>query len=292
MLPFVVNGSALFVTTQMASYDPHANAIAMPSSTSHVYVEIGCSDVRTMDEQVLPRDRRAFLLSFEPLVDKFAVLTARGNRAYGHRTANHAVPVGHHHPRAVVLPLAIAPRGGGFTTFHVHSTAGCSSLLETTASREGWAAWCNRTLEQRTVPTISLADAIALTGSVLPIRLLKMDAQGVDLALIRSASPSELARVQAICLELPRDTAYCRSSAGALYARGGRESCAASLAYMRSRGFVYIGHETPGVGSGKLASPEGCPTNEAIRTCEIQAYFINERGRFPKLSPEEVPVLP
>ena len=95
-------------------------------------------------------------------LDKYSVLSARGNRRYHNQTANLAVPLGHHHPRAVVLPLAVSPRPG-MLSFNVHATAGCSSLLPTTDDA-GWAPWCKTALERRTVPAISLAEALSLAG--------------------------------------------------------------------------------------------------------------------------------
>ena len=58
----------------------------------------------------LERAPDAFLLAFEPLLDKYATLLARGGpRFNGRGVVDRAVPLGHHHPRAVVLPIAVAP---------------------------------------------------------------------------------------------------------------------------------------------------------------------------------------
>jgi hypothetical protein len=128
-----------------------------------------------MDDEYLPHDTSAFLLAFEPLLDKYAVLLARGTaRFHGASSVDAAVPLGHHHQRGVVLPVAITERGGP-VTFNVAAVAGCSSVRTRSASTT-WAKWCAAALEKRTVPSISLAAALALTGE-LPVKLLKIDAR-------------------------------------------------------------------------------------------------------------------
>lgn len=57
-------------------------------------------------------------------------------------------------------------------------------------------------LEMRMVPTISIDQALRLAPAALPIELLKLDTQGMDLKLLRSASKANLARVAAIELEV------------------------------------------------------------------------------------------
>ena len=114
----------------MAPLDGHG-AIPMPNNTSHVVLEIGCSDRNTLDEELLPHDPSAFLVSFEPMLDKYAVLLARGTTRYFGEQNDRAVPLGHHPQRGVVLPIAITPHGGA-VAFNIAKTAGCSSTLTTT----------------------------------------------------------------------------------------------------------------------------------------------------------------
>ena len=63
-------------------------------------------------------------------------------------------------------------------------------------------AGASRMLETRMVPTISMDQALSLAPAALPIELLKLDTQGMDLKLLRSASKANLARVAAIELEV------------------------------------------------------------------------------------------
>ena len=78
-------------------------------------IEVGCSDFHTLDESVpAMQPAGAYLVSFEPLLEKYAVLLARGaSRILGAgKTRDHSTALGHHHPRGVVLPMAVSPFGG------------------------------------------------------------------------------------------------------------------------------------------------------------------------------------
>jgi hypothetical protein len=223
-------------------------------------LEIGCSDRDTMDGQWLPRHPDAFLLSFEPLLDKYAVLLSRGTRRAHGDLKDKSTPLGHHAARAVVLPLAISPHGGP-VAFRVHRTAGCSSMLPVNRAAT-WAPWCSKQVAVRKVPSITLSAAIALVPAHLPIALIKIDTQGMDLALVRSCDPALLrSRVLAMTIEV-------RSPAcTALYET--QEDCHAAVAYMRSLAF----HNTTacpgeqGRGDGRRGSKSGaCETALTFRS--------------------------
>ena len=70
------SGSGLFARVQIAPLVE--GRLPIPANATHVMMEIGCSDVRTMDVSALPREPKGFLVSFEPLLDKYAILLARG----------------------------------------------------------------------------------------------------------------------------------------------------------------------------------------------------------------------
>ena len=88
----------LFTQVQVAQLSSTDGAIVMPPATTSIFIEIGCSDWGTLDEQALDMDPSAFLLSFEPLLDKYAVLAARGTVRYHGRGHDKAVPLGHREP--------------------------------------------------------------------------------------------------------------------------------------------------------------------------------------------------
>ena len=73
------------VTVQAAQLDD--GALAVPNGTQHLYMEIGCSDRQTLDERLDPQDK-GFLIAFEPLIDKYAVLLSRGTTQYHGNTTD------------------------------------------------------------------------------------------------------------------------------------------------------------------------------------------------------------
>ena len=99
-----------------------------------------------------------------------------------------------------------------------------------------WGAQCfqkNGMLESRQVPTLSLDAALALAPAHLPIQKLKLDAQGLDLKLLRSASAESLLRVRSLELEVVKHG--CRT----LYA--GQESHNEAASMLHASGFKTVG---------------------------------------------------
>ena len=257
-------GGSLTARLQLA-HTTQTGAIQMPATTRHVLIEVGCSDRDTLDQDpIFTEDAASFLISFEPLVDKYAVLLGRGTARFHGRTTDRSVPLGHHHARGVVLPFALSPRGGP-TSFHVSKIAGCSSYLDRTD--RSWAA-CSNVREQRTVPSITLADALGLAGS-LPVRYLRLDAQGADYALIRATDPGLLrTRVERISMEIVASD--CRP----LYA--GQARCDEVVQYMRSIGFA-TRNDSMRIHHGRVAVA-GCQrwARGGARVCEGDATFYRE----------------
>ena len=144
------------------------------------------------------------------MLDKYAVLLSRGSarlkggsHGVGTKSVDKGTSVGQFHERGTVLPFAVSLEGGT-QTFTVSKVAGCSSLLNFTdpAVRANWAPFCKDTLEKRTVDTISPAQLGALLPPDLPIRALKIDAQGLDLKLLK-AMPEEIwSRTLSVQLEV------------------------------------------------------------------------------------------
>ena len=105
----------------------------------------------------------------------------------------------------------------GLTTINVSRIAGCSSLVPFNENTT-WGAQCfqgqkadqkalqkagqSGMLEARQVPTLTLEAALGLAPAHLPIAKLKLDAQGLDLKLLRSARPAALQRVASLELEV------------------------------------------------------------------------------------------
>jgi hypothetical protein len=156
------------------------------------------TDWDTLDDTEIDKHPYGFLLSFEPLLDKYAVLLARGTKRYHGSQHDMAVPLGHHHQRGVVLPLAVSEKGGA-VNFTVHRRAGCSSLLAAnTTATATWGSLCRPVLERRRLESISMAHAMSLAGP-LPIRHLKIDAQGTLTMLRHTYSPTDRCLTMLLC---------------------------------------------------------------------------------------------
>ena len=232
----------------------HLNAICVSR-------QIGCSDFETMDETFARRPaewKDTLLLSFEPLVDKWATLFARGRTRFGILPDPFdAWPLGRHAPNGVVLPLAIAAESG-MRNISVSHTAGCSSLapfnpLYRPKSKVGYR--CIGTRERRVVEAITLDMAVSLVPPGLPIEI-KIDAQGIDLQVLMAASAQTLSRVRKISTEVTSDSDACTP----LYV--GQPRCSTVLREMRRNGFSGACPASPAAWSGLRGS-----------SCEASLWF-------------------
>ena len=125
--PFRITPTALFATLQLATL--RDGSIAVPQNAKRILIEIGCSDLDTMDAQELSESamRDAFLIAFEPYS------TNNASRAR-QRAAAMVQPIARclsDHPRGVALPIAVAPKAlkRSYATINVSRIAGCSSLV-------------------------------------------------------------------------------------------------------------------------------------------------------------------
>ena len=104
-------------------------------------------------------------------------------------------------PNFVIIPMAVGERDG-CAEFHLHSLTYCSSLLPLNA--EGVDRWIGgdqlRVERITTVPVIRLDTFLSLMG-IEEVDYLKVDAQGADLAVVRSAGKA-LSRIRRIRLEV------------------------------------------------------------------------------------------
>lgn len=257
----------LSVNVQVAQLDSGTGGIPMPANTSHVVLEIGCSDRNTLDDELLPYDPEAFLISFEPMLDKYAVLAARGTTRYFGTQSDQAVPLGHHHQRGVILPIAISEDGGP-VAFNVGRVAGCSSILPTNANAT-YGKWCQDGLERREVPTMTLASAIGLAGP-LPIELVKIDVQGLDASLVMATDASLLfSKVRRVQLETVADRC------DPLYE--GQVPCHTIIDYMRGIGYRVQGGEYAGpLGRRMDADTAASCSSAQYGNCEADLIFERE----------------
>jgi len=220
--------------------------LPIPDGSSPLLLEIGASDRNTMDVEVLPRRgfEQAFLVTAEPLIDKYARGLTRSRRA--DKSEDRAEPMGQQHERGFILPLAISPApasghevvlspghsdrrafnghkqsgvGNGTTTtsgsgelkaFNVGANAGCASLA-TLATKTGkqaasFGGWCSKKgLSQRYVWTVPLSQMLTWIGKQRVVDFVKIDAQGMDLEVVKSGGELLRSHVRRIGLEVVSD---------------------------------------------------------------------------------------
>lgn len=222
----------LVVPLHVADLDADGHFAVIPKTASPILLEIGSSDRNTVDLEVLPLEPNAFLVTAEPLVDKYA--RALGRRRPAATVLDGYEPLGRQHDRGMILPIAVAPGppGGESRTFNVHNVGGCSSLLATNRSAS-FGSWCHNVNERRKVWTVPLSDLLGWIGR--EVDFLKIDAQGVDLAIVQSGG-ARLKRVARMQMEVISDD--CRE----LYS--GQPRCSQVVSTMQSLGYAPL-RETP-----------------------------------------------
>jgi FkbM family methyltransferase len=202
--------SALTLPVHAARLHANGTLKGIAPGASPILMEIGTSDRNTLDLELLPKLPSAFLVSFEPLLEKFArAISRRESQA---SATDKAEPLGKHHARGMILPLAIGPTANGsesngeFQTFHVAGNAGCSSLLPSSSKGEAgqhFAPWCKNTVEKRRVWVVPLSRALAWVDR--DVDFLKVDAQGADLSVLLSGGELLSRRVRRLALEVVAD---------------------------------------------------------------------------------------
>ena len=272
LAPARSSSNALKATVQIAHLTN--GSIAMPASIESVMMEVGCSDMFTLDEE-LRAEHNKFLVSFEPLLEKYAVLLARGTpRFHPQGGGDRSVPLGYHHRTGVVLPIAVSPHGGAIADFKVSTRAGCSSMLSVVNSTT-WGEFCAELLDTREVPSISLKTALGLVPAHLNVEHLKLDVQGVDLALIQSVEPTLFrGRVERFSMEVVAD------DCNALYE--GQPRCTEVLRYARSIGYVPYGTDI--FHKGKRFSCTGWRECDEVKEASCAVSVCEKDINFEKIS--------
>ena len=260
----------------------------IPSKYERLLLEIGSSDRNTMDVDFLPKNNDTFLVTCEPLIDK-----CKSSAACAHAELNkfHALivhacdcvsraadakalvrntdrqtfdkfqPLGRHHARGLILPLAVGPEEGQLT-FHVGSNSGCSSLLSIDKSSKRL-AWCRQVAQRRLVPSVTLKRLL----SWLPrptVEFLKIDAQGMDMQIVASGGPKVSERVRRVSMEVISD------DCDGLYK--GQPKCTEVVKQMADLGYAPAGPVAcmPHVKRGRQSS-----------ACEIEILFVAEGAGVP-----------
>ena len=188
LLQLVRQALCLTVSIEVAKTDDNGRLI-IPHRFREVWIDVGANDGL---EWPKPWPSDVFVLAFEPLLDKYSRQLARFSTPLAYH--KNAVPLGHFDSQGIILPFAISSEEGN-ATFHVQALDGCSSLLKFGERKlAGYGrhvtTTCKDAVETRTVPTISLKTVLErwLPPHLRATRL-KVDAQGMDMAIVNTAGP-------------------------------------------------------------------------------------------------------
>ncbi|CAK9022773.1 unnamed protein product [Durusdinium trenchii] len=185
----------MFAQVQVASLPFWKNFEHLEVAPKRFWIEVGANNYNNIQHYPDFGDQD-FVLSFEPLLDKYAELLTRSQpRIPGQRRK-----LGFQNDRGLVFPFAIGC-GSPFATFTVTDHDSCSSILPTMdGDYEGskherdddfdFKARCATGLETRRVPCISLEHVLEVWLPGQEIYILKVDAQGADLSVVQSAGKS------------------------------------------------------------------------------------------------------
>lgn len=192
------DGIVVKIHTHMLTSD---GFLKIPPAFKKVAIEVGANDRDTMDTEYLPSNTDTFLITFEPILDKYATLMARFPRG-----KDKFQPLGYHNPRGMVFPIAIVRQEdeGKMMSFTMSGVDGCSSLMDLDGGAHDWAPWCFDVIEKRQVPTISLHTVLGLIQSDIEITHMKIDAQGYDMIVVESGG-DRISRISSLCMEVVGD---------------------------------------------------------------------------------------
>ena len=192
--------NGLYAELQLASMPFEKNFGHLKHPPKRFWIEIGAHFLSRIPDEDLGEDD--FLISFEPLLHKYAMLLSSGNQDPKHRQA-----LGLSQERRMILPFAVGCTTSRVTSFGVSEMDYCSSMLATQDPDKIRSSLhsCLRIAEQRQVPCISLEHIIQTWLSEKDIYYLKVDAQGMDLEIMRSAG-SMISKIKKVQLEAACDT--------------------------------------------------------------------------------------
>ena len=229
-------------TSQQVAHLPfEQNWQHLASEPQLFFLEVGTNNYdldRDLLGDLLQEWKDWFLVSFEPLLDKYADLLSDKSSEFS--------ALGLQHPRALALPFAVDNCAGPAATFHVSPVDICSSLLpfkerfteenqKIRAEGKGhdYANWiaeeCAVLREKRTVPCVTLEQVLSEWLVNRTVARLKVDAQGLDHIVVQSAGAA-VTQVRYALLEI--------TNPGATPQYEGQLPCPKVMSSMRSLGFV------------------------------------------------------
>ena len=189
--------TGIYAEVQVASAPFKSNfAHLKDGKPRRIWIEVGAHVWENLQySPEFGRSENDFLISFEPLLDKYAMLLSEYKADVTERR-----PLGFQHQRGLVFPFAVGC-DDRYTPFTVTTYDMCSTVLGMTSGSTGyWPEACSNAVDKRMVPCITLRHVIESWLSGQEVFYLKIDAQGFDLNVVQSAGPM-LRKVEHIELE-------------------------------------------------------------------------------------------
>lgn len=229
----------LMASIHLAHLTPSGQLPLPPNAT--LILEIGANTRSTVDIDFLPFNQDVFVITFEPILDKWATLLSRNSHA------DRRSDLGFHHTRGLALPFAVSDSASTSTEpasaeLKISgSIDGCASLLDAVSSY--FSRSCTNSsgvLDRRRVPTVSLRTVLTRWLNGREVALAKIDAQGLDVALLAAAGDA-LSQVKALQIEVVRDRPplKCRVQYGGDAAKLAK--CNAAVSTLHGLGFEPYG---------------------------------------------------
>jgi FkbM family methyltransferase len=212
--------------------------IPMPNITKRVWIDVGsnsdsflgsCGPCRrsywpnrsrlTLKEE-FQQSNDLFVIAIEPNIDFYEYLSKI--------------------PRLIPIMAAIFTVEGT-RAFYEYAATGCSSLLEPNPnidkklSKYDWFDVCTKIKKTTGVSTLRLETILSIIDPSLNIELLKVDAQGVDLDVVKSGG-KQLRRIGKIIIETQIDNSK-KNESNILYKNG--NTAVETLEYMQAEGFAF-----------------------------------------------------
>mmetsp|Transcript_61547 Transcript_61547/g.170650 ORF Transcript_61547/g.170650 Transcript_61547/m.170650 type:complete len:346 (-) Transcript_61547:42-1079(-) len=254
--------------------------IPIPHGIRRIFLEVGTNSIDTLDEDELPLFPDAFVVAFEPVLHQYASLLSRGARHSQLRR------LGEHHEHGLLLPFAITPGGNSVELRIGGKDDSCASVL-LPSGRRGPRDCANPNLPQevRTVPAVSLRTVLGSwlawqSGGGWPIDYLKIDAQGFDVEVLRSAGEL-LPRIRRVLLEVPADeceplyvgSMHCSEIVAALaglgYAAAYNRSCAQFLGVCMEDDWEFVRPGVDPLHDGILPHGDECWESTHVKPHEL-----------------------
>eukprot|EP01130_Rhizamoeba_saxonica_P005833 TRINITY_DN230_c2_g1_i2.p1 TRINITY_DN230_c2_g1~~TRINITY_DN230_c2_g1_i2.p1 ORF type:complete len:255 (+),score=54.39 TRINITY_DN230_c2_g1_i2:543-1307(+) len=178
------------VSIPVIPINPITNKFQFPKGVKRVWMDVGAHREAMHSLPYLDDAEDLVVIAFEPLYDMWGELKVK-----------------RHHPRLFPFPGAVSEKEG-YQTFRRSATDMCSSLneVDNKVDKYNWPGGCAETSFDITVPVIRLDTVI----NMIPfdtIEFLKVDAQGHDLNVVKSAGDL-LKKIKAVVVEVQHVPLY------------------------------------------------------------------------------------